>query len=334
MSCPGTDTCKLGISSSRGLGGELRNRLLARSYQLDEAIKGLHVKVSGCFNSCGCHHVADIGFYGVSRTINGYKIPHFQVVLGGQWENNAGSYGLPIIAIPSKRAPEVVDRITQYFVVNRQKDEAFYAFVKRVGKGPIRALLEPLTQEIPTHESEPSFYSDWGDPRQYSIGDIGIGECAGEVVSRYLFEMTAAERLVFEAGLDLDRNAAQPAGETAYKAFLRAAKALVQVQYDDVSNDPDEIAAEFKERFFDTQNSSTRSSGRSLRTTSSLPMRPAASNSRLTRPTTGSPRRSSSLRRSMGATTACVRRRPRWRRAPDGWPAAFPPTTWRWNSNT
>jgi len=122
-----------------------------------------------------------------------------------------------------------------------------------VGKGPIRALLEPLTQEIPTHESEPSFYSDWGDPRQYSIGDIGIGECAGEVVSRYLFEMTAAERLVFEAGLDLDRNAAQPAGETAYKAFLRAAKALVQVQYDDVSNDPDEIAAEFKERFFDTQ---------------------------------------------------------------------------------
>jgi sulfite reductase (ferredoxin) len=253
VSCPGTDTCKLGISSSRGLGGELRNRLLAKSYQLDEAIKGLHVKVSGCFNSCGCHHVADIGFYGVSRTINGYKIPHFQVVLGGQWENNAGSYGLPIIAIPSKRAPEVVDRITQYFVINRQRDEAFYAFVKRVGKGPIRELLEPLAQNIPTHEAEPSFYSDWGDPRQYSIGDIGIGECAGEVVSRYQFEMTAAERLVFEAGLDLDREAAQAAGETACKAFVRAAKALVQVQYDDVSNDPDEIAAEFKERFFDTQ---------------------------------------------------------------------------------
>jgi sulfite reductase (ferredoxin) len=253
VSCPGTDTCKLGISSSRGLGGELRNRLIERNYQLDEAVKSLHIKVSGCFNSCGCHHVADLGFYGVSRTINGYKVPHFQVVLGGQWENNAGSYGLPIIAIPSKRVPDAVDRITGYYVKNRLKDERFYAFVKRLGKGPIRELLEPLNQNLPSHEAEPGLYSDWGDPRQYSIGDIGVGECAGEVVSRYQFEMTSAERLVFEAGLDLDRGAVQAAGETAYAAFIRAAKALVQMQYDDVSGDPDEIVSEFRERFFETQ---------------------------------------------------------------------------------
>ncbi len=251
--CPGTDTCKLGISSSRGLGGELRNRLVQKSYQLDEAIKALHIKVSGCFNSCGDHHVADIGFYGVSRTVNGYKVPHFQVLLGGQWENNAGSYGLPIIAIPSKRAPDAVDRITEYYVKHRTKEERFFAFVKRVGKGPIRDLLEPLNQNLPSHDVEPGLYSDWGDPRQYSIGDIGIGECAGEVVSRYQFEMTSAERLVFEAGLFLDAGNVQLAGETAYRAFLQSAKGLVQVQYDDVSNDPDEIIAEFKERFFDTQ---------------------------------------------------------------------------------
>ena len=52
-------------------------------------MQDLHIKVSGCFNSCGQHHVADLGFYGVSRTVNGYKVPHFQVVLGGQWEENA-----------------------------------------------------------------------------------------------------------------------------------------------------------------------------------------------------------------------------------------------------
>jgi sulfite reductase (ferredoxin) len=251
--CPGTDTCKLGISSSRGLGGELRNRLHQKSYQLDEAIKALHIKVSGCFNSCGCHHVADIGFYGVSRTVNGYKVPHFQIVLGGQWENNAGSYGLPIIAVPSKRAPDAVDIIMDYYGKNRTKDEKFHAFVKRVGKGPIRDLLEPLNQNLPTFDVEPGLYSDWGDPRLYSIGDIGIGECAGEVVTRYQFEIGSAERLVFEAGLHLDAANAQLGGETAYRAFLQAAKALVQVQYDDVSNEADEIVAEFKERFFDTQ---------------------------------------------------------------------------------
>ena len=122
-----------------------------------------------------------------------------------------------------------------------------------MGKGPIRELLEPLNQNIPSHDAEPGFYSDWGDPRQYSIGDIGIGECAGEVVTRYQFEMTAAERLVFEAGLELDRGAPQAAGETAYAAFIRAARALVQVQYDDVGAEADEIVAEFKERFFDSQ---------------------------------------------------------------------------------
>jgi sulfite reductase (ferredoxin) len=251
--CPGTDTCKLGISSSRGLGGELRNRLIAKSHELEEAVTALHIKVSGCFNSCGVHHVADLGFYGVSRTVNGYKVPHFQVVLGGQWENNAGSYGLPIIAIPSKRAPDAVDRITDYYVKHREKAEKFFTFVKRVGKGPIRELLEPLNQNLPSHDAEPGLYSDWGDPRQYSIGDIGVGECAGEVVSRYQFELTAAERLVFEAGLHFDLGEVQRAGETAYSAFLKAARGLVQVQYDDVSNEADDIIPEFKRRFFDTQ---------------------------------------------------------------------------------
>src|SRR5262245_52972613 len=88
--CPGTDTCKLGIASSRGLAGELRERLAVKSASLDEAIKNLRIKVSGCFNSCGQHHVADIGFYGNSRNIGGYTVPHFQVMLGGMWRENAG----------------------------------------------------------------------------------------------------------------------------------------------------------------------------------------------------------------------------------------------------
>ena len=62
VTCPGTDTCKLGISSSRGLAAELRKRLAEKNVQLDEAVQNLHIKISGCFNSCGQHHVADLGF--------------------------------------------------------------------------------------------------------------------------------------------------------------------------------------------------------------------------------------------------------------------------------
>jgi sulfite reductase (ferredoxin) len=254
VACPGTDTCKLGISSSRGLAAELRTRLATKSFQLDQAIQDLHIKISGCFNSCGQHHVADIGFYGVSRTLQGFKVPHFQVVLGGQWEENAGSYGLPIVAIPSKRIPDALDRITDHYLRTREKDERFAKFVTRIGKARIRQLLEDLTQDPPAHESDPNFYADWADPRQYTIGDIGKGECAGEVVTQYEFEMTGAERIVFGAQVHLEDGNAQQSGQDAYKAMIKAAKALVLIQYDDVTeDDPEEVVDEFRERYYDTE---------------------------------------------------------------------------------
>lgn len=254
VACPGTDTCKLGISSSRGLAAQLRSRLIAKGVEMDQAIGDLHVKISGCFNSCGQHHVADIGFYGVSRTMQGYKVPHFQVVLGGQWEQNAGSYGLPIVAIPSKRVPEALEKISDFYLQEREKDERFTNFVTRIGKVKIRAVLDDLTKDAPTHEDDPNFYSDWSDPRQYSIGDIGKGECAGEVVTQYEFSMTAAERILFEAQIHLEAGNAQQAGEDAYKVMIKAAKSLVQLRYDDVTeDDPDEVVEEFKERFYDTE---------------------------------------------------------------------------------
>jgi sulfite reductase (ferredoxin) len=103
--CPGTDTCKLGIASSRGLAAELREKLAAKSMQMDEAIKNLRIKISGCFNSCGQHHVADLGFYGNSRNVSGFTVPHFQVMLGGKWMENGGSYAHGAGPVPSKENP-------------------------------------------------------------------------------------------------------------------------------------------------------------------------------------------------------------------------------------
>lgn len=253
VSCPGTDTCKLGVSASRGLAGELRERLAVKSFQMDEAIQNLHIKISGCFNSCGQHHVGDLGFYGVSRNVNGFKVPHFQVVLGGQWEENAGSYGLPIVAVPSKKIPEAVEMLTEYYLNEREKDEPFAAFVKRVGKATMRSMLEKLKENPPEPDADPDFYRDWSDTRSYTTGDIGKGECAGEVVSAYEFAMADAERMVFNAQVQLEEDKAQEANDQAYRAMLKAAKALVQIQYDDVSNDPEEIVEEFTERFYDTK---------------------------------------------------------------------------------
>jgi sulfite reductase (ferredoxin) len=251
-SCPGTDTCKLGISSSRGLAAELRKRLAEKSFQFEEPVENLHIKISGCFNSCGQHHVADLGFYGVSRKIAGYAVPHFQVVLGGEWSHNAGSYGLPVMAIPSKNIPEVVTRLVDRYATGRKGGEMFKDFVKRIGKAELKNLLEDLARP-PADPSDRSIFTDWGDPREYSLGDLGVGECAGEVVSAIDFDLAGAEREVFEAQVAWENGQMEQAGKLAYQAMLRAAKGLVKLEYPNISQDPDRIVGEFRTRYYDTQ---------------------------------------------------------------------------------
>jgi sulfite reductase (ferredoxin) len=252
VACPGTDTCKLGIASSRGLAGELRTRLASNFFNLDEAVRNLRIKISGCFNSCGQHHIADLGFYGTSRTIANRKVPHFQVVLGGKWHDNAGAYGLAIGTVPSKRIPDVVEQITRWYVRERTGDESFQEFAARIGKQKLRDMLEPMMR-VPAFETDASLYSDWGDPRVYTIGDMGVGECAGEVVSVAQFDLVAAERMVFESQIHLDSGDFAQADGLAYRAMLQAARALVKTSFLDVSDDPETVVSEFRRRFYDTQ---------------------------------------------------------------------------------
>ncbi len=250
--CPGTDTCKLGIASSRGLARELRRGLGEKSLELDAAVKNLRIKVSGCFNSCGQHHIADIGFYGINRNIKGFQVPHFQVILGGKFHDNAGEYGVPVGAVPSKRIPEAVLSITEFYVRQRRKDEQFQEFIARIGKKAIKELLDDLTR-IPAHEVDRSYYSDWGDPREFTLSDLGIGECAGEVVSQAEFALAASERELFEAQLLLDVGRSQEAAKAAYLSMVRAAQGLVKDQNPGVSEDEDQIIGEFRRRFYDSQ---------------------------------------------------------------------------------
>jgi len=249
--CPGTDTCKLGISSSRGLAAELRKQLKVVTDKPD-ASEGLHVKCSGCFNACGQHHVADIGFLGVSRQVGSRKVAHFQLVVGGEWTHNAASYGLGLGAIPSRNVPQVVERLRTRYVNEKNEGELFKDFVNRIGKKQVRSMLEDL-MEVPAYEVDKSYYADWGDPREYTIGDQGEGECAGEVVAFALMGLASAEREVFEAQLLADENNAEAANQKSYRAMLTAAQAITREVFPNISDDPDEIVNEFRSRLVEPQ---------------------------------------------------------------------------------
>jgi sulfite reductase (ferredoxin) len=249
--CPGTDTCKLGISSSRALAAELTRHIRKSGIDKDPNAKHLHIKASGCFNSCGQHHVADLGFLGVSRNVGGRRVPHFQLVVGGQWTNNAGSYGLAIGAVPSKRVPEIVQRLTERYAKERQGNETFADFANRIGKKTIRTMVEEL-QALPSYDQDPSFYSDWGDPREYTISDMGEGECAGEIVPYVEVELASAEREIFEAQVLMDEKKLDDANARAFSSMLIAARALVKERNANVSTDADEIVSEFRKHYVDT----------------------------------------------------------------------------------
>lgn len=248
--CPGTDTCKLGTSSSRGLAFALQKYFYANP-DLHQQLKQLKIKISGCYNSCGQHHLCDIGFYGVSRKKDGKHVPHFQVVLGGRWSEEIGSYGLPIAAIPSKSVPAMLESIAKTYTDNKEADEAFPDFIKRIGKAEARDLIKPF-MEIPSFEDKPDFYYDWGDTRQYTTGDKGMGECAGEIVTLFDFDMNVAERLYFEGQIALDENKVGEAYQKGVDAMIAAAKGLVKVQDKDVKEDTQLIVSEFKKRYVDT----------------------------------------------------------------------------------
>lgn len=254
--CPGTDTCKLGIGSSRGLAGELRRRLAVKGWQYDESVKDIRIKISGCFNSCSQHMVAEIGFYGSSRLVDRRRVPHFHLILGGQWSENAAHYGQSLGVIPSKRVPEVVEFLVDLYMQERQPGEKFHQVVNRVGKKLIKDRLEPFTA-IPSYSEDPSFYRDWADDREFTLGDIGVGECAGEVVSLTDFGVATAESMHFDATILLEESGdpakVQQSADKAFEAMASAAQALLKLQNIDISNDADVIVADFRKYFYDTE---------------------------------------------------------------------------------
>lgn len=242
--CPGTDTCKLGISSSRGLARQLRSELATQTAALPESTRGLHIKCSGCFNSCAQHHVADIGFLGVSRNVNGRRVPHFQLVVGGSWANNGRQFGLAIGAIPSKRVPEAVKLLTTTYAKERENGETFQAWAHRIGRRRVKELVSVLC-DVPSFEEAPDFYRDWGDVRVFTTGDIGVGECAGEVISPSEFAFAESERLIFEAQLALDEQQPELAATRALSAMVHAARAACLRLQPSLSQAPEVVGATF-----------------------------------------------------------------------------------------
>ena len=247
--CPGTDSCKLGVSSSRGLAAHLRGHFIEAGVQNE--IKDFRIKISGCPNSCGQHHIANIGFFGSSKRVGGHIAPVYLVLLGGHMIENASSYGLATGKIHGKYIPEFIEELTGKYVDEKQDDETFTDYVGRLGKVEIKSILSKY-DEIPPYEEAPEFYIDTGDTKDYQL-KTGVGECAGEVIALVSMKLEEADRLIYESGLNLEDGTYQDCADKAFSAMIRAADGLlttVGLQYIDDAT----TVNEFRTHFFDPGN--------------------------------------------------------------------------------
>jgi sulfite reductase beta subunit-like hemoprotein len=177
VSCPGTDSCKLGITSSMGLNEVVEERL--ESMAIDDPLaKRIHIKMSGCPNGCSQHHIANIGFYGASIKVGGRQLPAYVAHIGGQYEGGTVAMGKRLkVRLPAKRVPDAVERWVRLYQEKREDGEEFNAFVERVGEKEFEDAVRELAMPVEFSLETMTQFIDWSRREPFKVVR-GEGECA------------------------------------------------------------------------------------------------------------------------------------------------------------
>ncbi len=177
VSCPGTDSCKLGITSSMGLNAAIVDRL--NEMKIDDPLTDrMHIHMSGCPNSCGQHHIANIGFHGAAMKVGEQQLPAYHVYVAGNYENGHMRIGTQLkVRLPAKRTPNAVERLIKLYERDRNDGEEFNAFFDRVGAAVFEKEIADLTLPGEFTEDNKGMFIDWSKLDLYRL-ERGEGECA------------------------------------------------------------------------------------------------------------------------------------------------------------
>lgn len=244
VTCPGADTCKLGITSPRALARQIEGRLDALA--TDDRVAGLRIHVSGCPNACAQTHIADIGLFGAARSIEGRAAPHYIVLLGGRRDGT--TFGMPVTRVPAVRVGDAIERLVSAFADESGPDESFPAWVDRRGRPALKLLLEDL-DGLPPFADAPEAWREHGRDEVFAVRR-GVGECAGEVVLHVDLLLTEADREAERALVAFETGDPAEASRLSLAAMLAAARALLSLD-GPVPVDDDSVTRAFGERFVD-----------------------------------------------------------------------------------
>ncbi len=177
VSCPGTDSCKLGITSSMGLNRAVQERLEEMNID-DPLTKRIHIKMSGCPNGCSQHHIADIGFYGASIKVKDKTIPAYVAHVGGRYEGGEVAMGQRLkVRLPAKRVPDAIERWLDLYEERREAGEEWRDFAGRIGTAELEATVKDLSLPAEFSLENLDMFVDWKGKEPFQV-IRGEGECA------------------------------------------------------------------------------------------------------------------------------------------------------------
>jgi len=221
--CPGTDTCNLGISNSMTLSKVLED-LIYNEYEEFIFNREIKIKISGCMNSCGQHGLAHIGFHGSSLKAGTRVLPSVQVLLGGGTVGDGvGRAAEKVIKVPAKRATHVLRAVLNDYKNNSITDETFHNYYDRLGKDYFYQLLKPLADLSTLTDDE---FVDWGHQETFATA-IGVGECAGVVIDLVATLLYESDEKFGWANEAFAGGRWADAIYHAYNTFISSAKALL-----------------------------------------------------------------------------------------------------------
>ena len=243
IACPGTDTCGLGITSSKGLARALAEVFPAG--RVPEDLSDVSVKISGCHNSCAQHHISTIGLHGVGKRLGEHVAPHYELHLGGQVDGTP-KIGQMTVKLPAKAVPAALSHLVEVYRRDRSPKESLGAFITRVGKNKLKDELIPYTI-VPAYQDDPTFYYDWEGESEFILEDLGPGECAGGALEMIENGILEADQELYQAKLLVENHQYSVSVNKSYRAVLAAAKAMLVTEGLEPSTDS-ETFIEFDSR--------------------------------------------------------------------------------------
>ncbi|MDX2188568.1 MAG: nitrite reductase [Bacteroidota bacterium] len=245
--CPGTDTCNLGIASSYGITKELE-KMMKEEYQELIYNQDIKIKISGCMNACGQHSMASIGLHGSSIKHGDLVMPAMQLLLGGgPTRDGLGTISDKVVKLPTKRIPQAIRELLNDYEANSLDGEYFNAYFQRQGNKYFYTMLKPLAE---VKEATQDLFIDWGHEELF-LTEVGVGECAGVMIDLVATLLQETDDKLKSAEELLNAKVWADSIYQSYGVFISTAKALLTAK--DIScNSQHGIMGEFEKAFVET----------------------------------------------------------------------------------